>query len=148
MIIDVEGLIEFVAIPIVGGALAASGLILAKKPDAKAMLDKIAPYSGSIGIGMFVDGVYNARWLPHVGDLLKASKLLGLTVLILVPSLILVGFLLGFGLASKYIFKGGGNPAAQEKAARIQSKLATYAGPLGLLSIAGAIIYFLFMLTA
>ncbi len=49
----VEGLIT-----IAGGILAASALIIARKPDAKALIDKLTPYQGWIGVVMFVWGIF------------------------------------------------------------------------------------------
>ncbi len=130
-------LLYYVVIPIAGGLLAASGFILSKKPDAKKYLDMLAPYQGFIGIAMFADGILNISDLLHVGAYLSLSKIIGVTILIVVPSLLLVGLLLRFSLAAKYLFRGGGGQAAQEKAGQIQAKLATFSAPLGFASIIG-----------
>ena len=45
-------------ITIAGGILAASSLIIARKPNAKDLIDKITPYQGWIGIVMFFWGVW------------------------------------------------------------------------------------------
>ena len=45
-------------ITIAGGTLAASGFIIGKKPNAKELIDKLVPYTGWIGILMFVWGVW------------------------------------------------------------------------------------------
>ena len=37
-------------IAILGGILAASSLIIAKKPNAKELIDKLTPYQGWIGL--------------------------------------------------------------------------------------------------
>jgi len=134
----VTWLIYFCIIPVLGGLLAASGFILSKRPDAKHYLDKIAPYQGFIGLAMFGDGLYNITSLMHLSWFSGVAKI---TVIILVPSLILVGFLLGFSLATKYLFRGGGGAAAQEKAASIQKKLAAYSAPLGFASIIGGLLF-------
>ena len=39
---------------LVAGALAASSFIIAKKPDAKKAMDKIAPYQGIIGVVLLI----------------------------------------------------------------------------------------------
>src|SRR5580698_1344931 len=139
-------LIYFSILPIAGGLLAASGFILARKPDAKKYLDMLAPYSGFIGIGMFVDGLINIPFWLSYGIGSGFGGLARIMILLLVPCLVLTGFLLGFGLAAKYIFKGGGNPAAQEKAGQIQGKLATYAAPLGFVTIIAGFLFLLFWL--
>ena len=134
----VTWLIYFTIIPILGGLLAASGFILSKRPDAKQYLDKIAPYQGFIGLAMFADGLINLTNLFHLSIWTGLSKI---TILILVPSLILVGFLLGFSMAAKYLFRGGGSAVAQQKAANIQKKLAAYSAPLGFASIVGGVLF-------
>jgi hypothetical protein len=144
---SITWLIYFSILPIAGGLLAASGFIMARKPDAKKYLDMLAPYSGFIGIGMFVDGVINIPfWLSNglgSGYFTGLSKIM---ILLLVPTLVLTGFLLGFGLAAKYIFKGGGNQAAQEKAGKMQAKLANFAAPLGFVTIIAGLLFMLFWL--
>jgi hypothetical protein len=139
-------LIYYTVIPILGGLLAASGFILSKKPDAKVLLDKIAPYQGFIGLAMFVDGIINIGDLLHVGAMLSYSKLIAITIIIVIPSLILVGFMLGFSLAAKYLFKGGSGGGAQEKAGAIQAKLAGFSAPLGFASIIGGFLCLLIWL--
>ena len=37
---------------IAGGILAAAGLIISKKPDAKQLIDKLVPYQAFIGVAM------------------------------------------------------------------------------------------------
>src|SRR5258706_14920780 len=44
---------------ILAGILAISGLILAKKPDAKPMIDKLVPFQALIGIAVLVLGLAN-----------------------------------------------------------------------------------------
>ena len=43
---------------IIGGVLAASSLILSKRPDAKKALDKIAPFQGIIGVALLGLGIW------------------------------------------------------------------------------------------
>ena len=45
-------------ITIAGGILAASALIIARKPNAKELIDKLTPYQGWIGIVMFFWGIW------------------------------------------------------------------------------------------
>ncbi len=41
-------------VAILGGLIAASGLIVAKKPNAKELLDKLTPYQGCVGFPFLV----------------------------------------------------------------------------------------------
>jgi len=45
-------------IGIAGGILAASALIIARKPNAKELIDKLTPYQGWIGVVMFGWGIW------------------------------------------------------------------------------------------
>ena len=45
-------------ITIAGGTLASSGFIISKKPNAKELIDKLVPYTGWIGMVMFVWGIW------------------------------------------------------------------------------------------
>ena len=45
-------------IAIIGGIIAASSFIIAKKPDAKELIDKLTPYQGWIGVVLTFFGVW------------------------------------------------------------------------------------------
>ena len=47
-----------VLILLAGGILGAANLIVAKKPDAKVLIEKLTPFQGIIGIVMLVWGVW------------------------------------------------------------------------------------------
>jgi hypothetical protein len=128
-----------------GGALAASGFIIARKPEAKDLLGKLAPYQGGIGVAMLASGVWNLID-GTFGIALKAmeySMLLGLTLLSMVLCELLVGFLLGFGLIAAWI---PGEGAAEVKMLNLQKKLATISAPLGLVAMATAVLALLYQL--
>jgi hypothetical protein len=119
------------------GVLAASGLILSKRPDAKDMINKIVPYQGIIGIGLLGYGVY--YWVSFHGGLSYAFKFKPL-----LPSLGMIGFffdslLLGLILGAPLLGKwaGGGNA---EKVANMQAKLVPYQTLLGIIGIVTGII--------
>src|SRR4051812_39359815 len=97
-------------ITIAGGILAASGLIIARKPNARQLIDKLTPYQGWIGTVMFFWGIYE---LFAVVTNLGVLKLAPLHFLFWAGSGVadlVVGFLLGFGMITKYAL--GKNPAA------------------------------------
>ncbi len=125
--------ITYIVAPIVGGILAASGFIIARKPDAKELIDKIAPYQGYIGVLMLAAGIWNAiDFLPDVGAALSASPFWAIVILGVIFSELAVGFLLGFGLIAKWI---PGESGAEKKGIEIQQKLTKIAVPVGFLSI-------------
>src|SRR3990172_11436487 len=126
--------LEYIVAPIVGGILAASGFIVAKKPDAKELIDKLAPYQGTIGVVLLALGVWNSiAFLPHAADFIKILPFFGIAAVITIVAELLLGFLLGFGLVAKYI--GRGSQAATEKGAQLQKKLVGIQVPVGFLGI-------------
>ena len=132
-------MIEGGLIPIAGGVLASSNLILARKPNARELIDKLTPYAGWIGIVMFGWGVWETIGvLTHLG-LLGSAPLTWIFWALCGASDLLVGFLLGFGLITKYTLSG--SKLAQEKGAAIREKLAPYQGTLGLFAIVMGVVY-------
>jgi hypothetical protein len=126
-------------ITIAGGILAASALIIARKPNAKDLIDKITPYQGWIGIVMVFWGVWGT--LACVGGIgqLSHRPLFWLFWLASSVADLLVGFLLGFGLITRYAL--GRNAAAQARGQQIRAKLAGYQGVFGLFAIAMGALY-------
>ena len=136
---------------IVGGALAASSFIIAKKPDAKKAMDKIAPYQGIIGVIMLVWGIWDLYTflLSTEGKMLRLFlgfpgipgkfKLWGYTLYVVGLVEILLGFLLGYGLIASKV--GGKNPEAAAKGEAMQKKLATIQTPLGFVAIVIGLIW-------
>ena len=114
-------------------------MIIARKPNARELIDKLTPYAGWIGIVMFGWGVWemigvltNLSWLGSAPLTWTFWLLCGLSDLS-------VGFLLGFGLITKYTM--GGNKVAIEKSQAIREKLAPYQGALGLFAIVMGVVY-------
>jgi hypothetical protein len=129
-------------ITIAGGILAASGVIIAKKPNAKELIDKLVPYQGWIGIVMFgwgiwevLDTIHGLTWMSHF--LFRWIFLAASTV-----ADIGVGFLLGFGLITKYALSK--NEQAMAKGQELRAKLVGVQVPLGFLAIGTGIGYILF----
>lgn len=114
--------------------IAVPSLILAKKPNARELLDKVAPFQGWIGIAFCFFGVWgiisavlNLNWLtaaPIWWGTLLAGSVVEATL----------GFMLGFALINKLVL--GSSPSAQEKAAVLRAKIAPKQGKLGVLGIA------------
>jgi len=125
---------------VAGGILASASLIVAKKPNAKELIDKLTPYQGWIGIVLFFWGIYDTiNLIRIIGVLFKGSVLLAIFVIVAVPTELLVGFLLGFGLITKYALSK--NQTAMEKGQAMRAKLAPVQGILGLIAIVVGIVY-------
>ena len=127
-------------ITICGGILAASGAIIARKPNAKELIDKLVPYQGWIGLVMFIWGIKEAvlGLLPNLGMFAHAPVTMVLWTAI-TAVLLIVGFLLGFGLITKYALSR--NEAAMEKGQRIRAKLVGIQVPMGFVAIALGVLY-------
>jgi hypothetical protein len=126
-------------ITIAGGILAASALIISRKPNAKDLIDKITPYQGWIGIVMALWGVWAVLdCVRHVG-LLSSMPVFWTFWLVQGVADLLVGFLLGFGLITKYTLSS--NATAQKRGQELRAKLAPYQGVLGLFAIVMGSLY-------
>ncbi len=124
---------------IIGGIIAASGLIIARRPDAQEWIDKVTPYQGWLGLGLFSWGLY---WLltfvlPNIGALTSVPLQFAVITAVLVSG-IGVGFLLGFGLLSKYALNKNATAAAKGQALR--QKLVLIQAPLGLVAVASGVL--------
>jgi len=113
------------------GVLGASNLIIAKKPDAKELIAKMAPYQGWIGavsaLGgawIIISSILSLGWLttwPIYWITYLATGLLQLSL----------GLLLGVGVLKTFIK----NPQAQAKMDQTITKISPYQGNLGLAAI-------------
>lgn len=124
---------------IVGGVIAASGLIIARRPDAQEWIDKITPYQGWLGLGLFGWGLY---WLvgfvlPNIGALTSMPLQFAVIMTVLVSG-VGIGFLLGFGLITQYVLSK--NAQAEAKGRAIRQKLTMIQAPLGLVAIASGVL--------
>lgn len=119
---------------IVLGILAASGAIVAKRPDAKQMIDKLAPYQGWMGLVAGIWGIWSLiDTIFHIG--LLGMGLIGIIVwiLALAVSLLLIslGAISGTSLAKTYVK----NPEAQARMDQLYTKLSPYRNTLGFIGI-------------
>lgn len=126
-------------ITILGGLLAASGFIIKRRPDAKQMIDKLAPYQGWIGVTMFLWGIREIIGVLTSMTLLTVAPLRWIFWTLSGVSDLLVGFLLGFGLITHYALSK--NEQAKQKGAAIREKLVGIQAPLGLVSIVLGLLY-------
>src|SRR5215468_594073 len=89
-----------------GGILAASGFIVAKKPNARELIDKLVPFQVLIGVAMLGLGVVNLLWqLAHgfIASLGANASLYALTVFAMIGVSILLGFLFGLPQITKWM---------------------------------------------
>jgi hypothetical protein len=113
------------------GVLGAANLIIARKPDAKELIGKLAPYQGWIGavsalwgVWGIITSVLNIGWMtlaPIYWITYLANSILSACL----------GLLLGVGVLKTFIK----NPTAVEKMDMTITKLAPYQGLLGLVAI-------------
>ena len=123
---------------IVGGLLALSGLIVARKPDAQAILDKLMPFQALIGVATFALGIiyFLATGPGAAFSSVKATPVPAIARLIG----IFVGLVLGsiFGMTQVAMWSGG--LAAERKAVALSQKLAPIQALTGLVAVvAGAV---------
>ena len=121
---------------IVAGILAAAGLIVSRKPEAAQLIDKLTPWQGWVGIVLLFWGIWDI--INSLGALAWGGFVLFLVYIIVAVIEILLGFLLGFGLITKFALSK--NDEAKAKGQAIRGKLAPFQGILGFLAIAVAIV--------
>jgi hypothetical protein len=130
---------------IVGGILAISSLIVAKKPDAKAIIDKLVPFQAGIGVALLAFGLYNLitgfTGTPSVFDIIKFAPVIGLTALAVIVVSILLGFMFGMPQIAKWLPGEGG---AEQKGMELSKTLAPYQVILGLVGLGAALLWLLF----
>jgi hypothetical protein len=131
-------------IVILGGILAISALIISKKPDAKAMLDKLTPYQALIGVGMIALSVIDFfRMLGVLTDMFKLNFTFALGVWCMLGTGVALGALFGMPQIVKWI---PGDSPAEQKAMEFTQKIAPFQVLLGLVAIGGGAIVLLFNL--
>jgi len=135
---------------LVGGAIAASSFIVAKKPNAKEALDKLLPYQTGIGLALLGFGIYwtifgtfmNMSWVTAFFKMGVMGMLLGISWFAGGPVMLITGFLLSYGFIAKKTAEK--KPELSEKMENTRKKLAAYVTPLGFLCIIFGVIFLLF----
>lgn len=128
-----------ISIAILGGLIASSSVIIAKKPNAKELIDKLTPYQGWIGVILAFWGVWGIiSSVLNIGNL----SLTWIVSLAVAVAEFVVGFLLGYGLISKYLLEK--NETAKEKGQALRLKLTKYQIPAGLLLLALGVLWLVF----
>ena len=115
------------------GVLAVPSLILSKKPNAKEMLDKLAPYQGWIGAVSALWGVWGIiSFLRTMGFWTSFWPIMGYTTLAASIVQLILGFMLGIGVMKTFVK----NEAAQKKMDDTLAKMAPKQGLFGIVAIA------------
>jgi hypothetical protein len=124
---------------VAGGVLGVSGLIVAKKPDAKQLIDKLVPFQAFIGVALLAFGLW---FLIRVGPL-TPFRLISILPMFAVFAIaatwgsILLGFLFGMPQIAKWI---PGESSAENKAMELSKKLAPFQLILGAIVGGGGIL--------
>lgn len=134
------------AIIIIGGILASASLIVARKPNAKELIDKLTPYQGWTGVVMTFWGVWGVINSLRFMSLISVAPLMWVIGLAASVIMLVCGFLLGFGLLTKWTLAN--SPAAQIRGQAIRAKLAPLQGTFGLLAIAVGVLHLALVLIA
>lgn len=113
------------------GVLGASNLIIARKPDAKELIAKIAPYQGWIGAVSALWGVWGIISAVLSIGLLTSHPIWWITWLATDAILVSLGLLLGIGTLKTFIKQ----PQAVAKMDMMVAKLAPKQGVLGLVGM-------------
>lgn len=117
---------------VVLGVLGAANLIIARKPDAKEAIGKIAPYQGWIGASSVLWGLWITLWcLLNASFLIKWTFIGFATLLAVAFVLVALGLLLGVGVLKTFVK----NEQANAKLDQTVTKLAPFQGILGLVAI-------------
>ena len=129
---------------IAGGLIAASNLVVSRMANAKTLIDKLTPYQGWIGMIMFGWGIWETISVVTGMSLLSTAPLTWIFWLCVALADLFVGFLLGFGLITKYALSK--NEQALEKGQRIRGKLAPFQGILGIFAMVMGALYLVWLL--
>jgi hypothetical protein len=114
------------------GALGASNLIIARKPDAKALIAKFAPFQGWIGAVSALWGAWGVIQCALNTRVLTAYPIWWITWLATSIVLLALGLLLGIGVFKTFIK----NPQAHVRMDAAIARVAPWQGILGLFGIA------------
>ena len=116
---------------IVLGLLGAASLVIAKRPDAKKLIEKLTPFQGWIGavsaiwgVWIIIQSILNLNWLTQVP--VWWATFLGMGVV-----LFSLGLLLGVGMIKTFVKQ----PQAVKKMDQLIVKLSPFQGTFGLISI-------------
>ena len=113
------------------GVLAAANLIIARKPEAKDLIDKISPYQGWIGAVSVFWGVWIVLWSVLGIAGLALWPIAWISFLAAGVMQAVLGLVLGIGVLKTFIKQ----PQAVAKMDEMVTRLAPKQGVLGLIAI-------------
>lgn len=125
---------------ILGGILAISGLIVAKKPDAKELIAKLQPFQAIIGIALLIFGVLNLMDAIRLLGMVSLAPVLVLSTVGGVFSALLLGILFGMPMLAKLSASGAA------KGEELGRKLAPIQTIVGIIAIVCGLILLLMVL--
>ncbi|HET9626994.1 MAG TPA: hypothetical protein VFP84_36795 [Kofleriaceae bacterium] len=124
---------------ILGGILATAGIIVAKRPDARQVIDRLMPFQVLIGVGLLVLGLVTL--LASLGrgliGAISHTPIFGMTYLALSVISILLGFLFGMPQILKAL---QGNAQAEQRAMQAMAQIAPYQVIIGAIGIIAALL--------
>lgn len=134
--------IVFELLLILGGVVATSGLIVAQKPDAKALLDKLVPFQALIGLLLIGLGVL----FFVVSGPITMFKAISHEALLGVANLggVLIAIALGFVFALPQIIRAA--PNSEQRANELAQRILPFQLLLGLLAAACGVVGLLYNL--
>ena len=113
------------------GVLGAASLIIARKPDAKELIGKLAPFQGWIGAVSALWGVWGLVWSFMSIGWLTSAPIYWATFLADSVLQLALGLLLGVGVLKTFITE----PTANRRMDETIAKIAPFQGTLGLIAI-------------
>lgn len=120
-------------IAICAGAIAAAPWIVARKPEAADIIDKMVPYQGFLGLLLLFWSIKGLFGGLGSFDLIHWAR---------VAIQFIVGFTLSYGLIKKYVLSK--NDAVEDRALALRKSLMTYQVPAGLALMVMGILSLLF----
>jgi len=129
---------------IIIGALAAISLVTKVVKDSEKVLNMIVPFQGIIGVCAFIWGIWGVIYTILNLGWLGTWPIWWITQLATSLVELVIGFILGYGLISKYALSK--NEEAKKKGEEILSKLAGYQTMLGIIAMAIGAWYIIYIL--
>lgn len=128
--------IIFIFLLLLGGILALSNLIVAKRPDAQRVIDQLAPFQALIGVGLLVMSLYvTVKAGPiNMVRLIQSNTFVGVALLGGVLSGIALGFFFGMPQIAKWL----PGPTSGQKATELSWKLAPFTMLAGVVALGAA----------
>ena len=124
---------------IILGLVACPSLILDKKPNAKELFDKIAPYQGWAGVVFCIWGIWSIISAILTLDMLTTLPVVWILWLLCGLVEAALGFILGYSLIYKYALSK--NETSAKKGEELLAKLLPLQGKIGIAAIIIGIVY-------